>query len=64
MPTALCVPTGVISAITVQRPNKPIRAIEAAREKVYFLSVGFLFSGEYRSPALGAWGAGRGLVKS
>ena len=55
---------GETSAITGQCPNKLNRAIEAAHEKVYFLSVGFLFSGEYRSPALGAWGAGRGVVKS
>jgi hypothetical protein len=37
---------GETSAITGLCPNKLNRAIEAAREKVYFLSVGFLFSGE------------------
>jgi hypothetical protein len=38
------------SEISGQCSNKVIRAIDAASEKVYFLSVGFLFSGGVSQP--------------
>ena len=41
-----------IRKITGQSPNKLTRAIDAASEKVYFLSVGVLFSGRASQPAL------------
>ena len=55
--------SGVTSGISGQCSNKVTRAIDAASEKVYFLSVGLLFSGEASQPVL-SLEAGRRVVHS